>query len=69
MNKKEIRAVYSEKTIRVYQAYCDDIADEAIGLGTFGKKFKMDRMTWIKDVSGTQNEILMEILCKSVRYN
>ena len=48
MNKKEIRAVYSEKTIRVYQAYCDDIADEAIGLGTFGKKFKMDRMTWIK---------------------
>lgn len=48
MNKKEIRAVYSENTIRVYQAYCDDIADEAIQLGTFGKKFKMDRMTWIK---------------------
>jgi len=45
---KEIRAIYTENTIRVYQAYNKIIADEAIKNGTFGKNFKMDRMTWIK---------------------
>ena len=48
MGDHEIRAVYSQETIRVYQAYPHDIADEAIRLGTFGQRFKMDRMTWIK---------------------
>lgn len=48
MQYKEIRAVYDEKTIRVYQAYCSAIADEAIRLGTFGSRFKFTRMTWIK---------------------
>lgn len=48
MNGNEIRAVYSTKTIRVYQAYSHAIASEAVKLGTFGSKFKMDRMTWIK---------------------
>ena len=48
MYKKEIRAVYTEHTIRVYQAYNDIIAEEAIQLGTFGSHFKKDRMTWIK---------------------
>lgn len=48
MKDIEIRAVYSQKTIRVYQAYSYDIASEAIKKGTFGPKFKMDRMTWIK---------------------
>ncbi|WP_295089598.1 DUF4291 domain-containing protein [Ruminococcus sp.] len=48
MKEKEIRAVYNEKTIRVYQAYPDIIADEAIKLGTFGSHFSMNRMTWIK---------------------
>ena len=48
MREKEIRAVYDEKTIRVYQAYSDMIADEAIWLGTFGKHFSLNRMTWIK---------------------
>ena len=48
MRDHEIRAVYSQETIRVYQAYPHDIADEAIRLGTFGQRFKMDRMTWIK---------------------
>ncbi len=48
MKQYEIRAVYSQKTIRVYQAYSDDIASEAVKMGTFGPKFKMDRMTWIK---------------------
>ena len=48
MRDHEIRAVYSQETIRVYQAYPNDIADEAVRLGTFGQRFKMDRMTWIK---------------------
>lgn len=48
MNHNEIRAVYSQKTIRVYQAYSSDIASEAVRAGTFGPKFKRDRMTWIK---------------------
>ncbi len=46
--KKEIRAVYTEDTIRVYQAYCKEIAEEAVKKGTFGSHFKMERMTWIK---------------------
>lgn len=45
---KEIRALYTEDTIRVYQAYNKAIADEAVKNGTFGSKFKLDRMTWIK---------------------
>lgn len=48
MKQNEIRAVYTQTTIRVYQAYSEDIAAEAVRLGTFGAKFKMDRMTWIK---------------------
>lgn len=48
MREKEIRAVYNTDTIRVYQAYSDIIADEALRLGTFGPNFKMNRMTWIK---------------------
>lgn len=45
---KEIRALYTEDTIRVYQAYGDAIANEAVEKGTFGSHFKLDRMTWIK---------------------
>lgn len=48
MDKKEIRALYKEDTIRVYQAYNAYIANEAVKKGTFGSHFKMDRMTWIK---------------------
>lgn len=48
MDKKEIRALYKEDTIRVYQAYNAYIANEAVKKGTFGGHFKMDRMTWIK---------------------
>lgn len=44
----KIFAHYNENNIRVYQAFNDTIADEAIKLGTFGPSFKMDRMTWIK---------------------
>lgn len=45
---KEIRALYTEEIVRVYQAYNKVIADEAIQKGTFGSSFKLDRMTWIK---------------------
>ena len=45
----QIRAVYDDATIRVYQAYSDTIADAALAQGTFvSPPFKMDRMTWIK---------------------
>lgn len=46
--EREIRALYTENTIRVYQAYNKMIADEAVQKGTFGSSFKMERMTWIK---------------------
>jgi hypothetical protein len=45
---RKINALYNEKTIRVYQAYRDEIANEAVRLGTFGGHFKKTRMTWIK---------------------
>jgi len=44
----EIRALYTNDTIRVYQAYNAIIAREAVEKGTFGNNFKMNRMTWIK---------------------
>lgn len=46
--ENEIRAIYTADTIRVYQAYNKAIASEAAQKGTFGDKFKLDRMTWIK---------------------
>ncbi|QQJ98675.1 DUF4291 domain-containing protein [Burkholderia ambifaria] len=46
---RQIRASYDDRTIRVYQAYSDAIADSALRNGTFvSPPFKMDRMTWIK---------------------
>lgn len=45
---RKILANFNENTIRVYQAYNNEIADEAIRLGTFGSAFKLERMTWIK---------------------
>lgn len=46
---REIRAVYDDATIRVYQAYRDEIADTALAAGTFvSPPFSMTRMTWIK---------------------
>ena len=46
--ERNIYAVFDEKTIRVYQAYNNEIADEALKLGRFGSKFSLTRMTWIK---------------------
>lgn len=49
MPYRQIRAEYTENTIRVYQAYSDKIADAALKAGTFvSPPFKMERMTWIK---------------------
>ena len=46
--EKNIYAVFDDKTIRVYQAYNNEIADEVMKLGKFGSKFSLTRMTWIK---------------------
>ncbi|HEX7945449.1 MAG TPA: DUF4291 domain-containing protein [Phenylobacterium sp.] len=46
---RQVRAVYDHHTIRVYQAYSEEIADSALAHGTFvSPPFKMERMTWIK---------------------
>lgn len=46
---RQIRALYKNQTIRVYQAYSNLIADVALRAGTFvSPPFKMERMTWIK---------------------
>jgi hypothetical protein len=50
---REIRAVFSEGTIRVYQAYSDRIADAAVAANSFRAPLEAgfwsaERMTWIK---------------------
>ena len=57
--ERKIYAKYDDKTIRVYQAYNNVIADEAIKLGTFGEHFSLTRMTWI-DVVGRKKKIKRE---------
>ena len=45
----QIRACYDETTIRVYQAYRDEIADTALAAGRFVcPPYSLSRMTWIK---------------------
>lgn len=48
MGEKEIRAVYDNDTITVYQAYKRAIALPAVKYQKFVSPFKMERMTWIK---------------------
>jgi len=49
ISNNQIRAYYTDETIRIYQAYSDMIADSALENGTFvSPPFKTDRMTWIK---------------------
>ncbi len=45
---RQIRAVYDENTITVYQAYRPGIARPAAEAGRFVPPFKAGRMTWIK---------------------
>ncbi|WP_405991227.1 DUF4291 domain-containing protein [Streptomyces sp. NBC_00986] len=45
---RRIRAVHSESTITVYQAYPPEIGRPAAREGRFPAAWKRDRMTWIK---------------------
>jgi hypothetical protein len=46
---RQIRAVFDEDTVRVYQAYSHRIAEPAVQTGNFvSPPFSMKRMTWIK---------------------
>ena len=46
---RQIRAGFDERTIRVYQAYSDEIAEAALKHGRFvSPPFSLTRMTWIK---------------------
>jgi hypothetical protein len=46
---RQIRAHYNDDTIRVYQAYSNEIAEAALAAKRFvAPPFKMSRMTWIK---------------------
>lgn len=46
---RQIRASFDVRTIRVYQAYRDEIADTALSNGSFtSPPFSLTRMTWIK---------------------
>lgn len=44
----EVRAAFSETTVRVYQAYSPAIADNAVAAQRFVPPFSRGRMTWIK---------------------
>jgi hypothetical protein len=46
--RRQIRAVYDEESITVYQAYGPRIAVPALKHGRFTGSFKRERMTWIK---------------------
>ncbi len=46
--RRQIRAVHTERTITVYQAYRPAIAEAALAAGRFVPPFHRDRMTWIK---------------------
>jgi hypothetical protein len=45
---RQVRAVFDSSSIRVYQAYNDQIADVALANQKFAPPFSMARMTWIK---------------------
>lgn len=45
---RQVRAVYDDRTITVYQAYSAAIAKPAVAAQTFVSPFKAERMTWIK---------------------
>jgi hypothetical protein len=49
IREREIRASYGPTSVRVYQAYSNEIADSAVQHQTFvSPPFSMTRMTWIK---------------------
>lgn len=48
MEPRQVRALYTDTTITVYQAYPAAIAEAALRAGRFVPPFKRERMTWIK---------------------
>lgn len=48
MSDRQIRAAFTDRTITVYQAFPDAIADAALVSGTFVPPFSHSRATWIK---------------------
>jgi hypothetical protein len=50
--QRQILANFDNEGIIVYQAFNPSIAKEAVRLGTFGKGFNLERMTWIKPSFG-----------------
>ncbi|MEV6735894.1 DUF4291 domain-containing protein [Streptomyces sp. NPDC051104] len=46
--QRRIRALHTESTITVYQAYAPEIGIPAVRRGRFPAGWKRDRMTWIK---------------------
>jgi hypothetical protein len=48
MEMHDVRAIYDDRTIRVYQAYRPEIGLAAVGAQRFVPPFKMGRMTWVK---------------------
>ncbi|PKQ33042.1 MAG: DUF4291 domain-containing protein [Actinobacteria bacterium HGW-Actinobacteria-2] len=45
---RQVRAVFDDREITVYQAYSPEIAGPAVAAGTFVAPFSFTRMTWIK---------------------
>jgi hypothetical protein len=45
---RQIRALYADTTITVYQAYSNQIAEPALQAQKFVPPFQFNRMTWIK---------------------
>jgi hypothetical protein len=46
--KREVRAIYDERSIRVYQAFSPAIAEAAVRARKFVPPFRRGRMTWVK---------------------
>jgi hypothetical protein len=49
---RKIFAAYDDSGIDVYQAFTPAIVQQALEIGTFGDRFKLERMTWIKPSFG-----------------
>lgn len=45
---RQVRALFTDETITVYQAYPPEIAGPAVKARRFIPPFKYDRMTWVK---------------------
>ena len=46
--ERQVRVLFSARTVTAYQAYRPEIADRALATGTFVPPFRLGRMTWIK---------------------